>query len=186
MLLKTATALLGLLSLAGAAQAQTKMTPGLWEQEMTMKGGGGSGGLDAQMAAMQQQLAAMPPEKRAQLEAMMAQRGISMAPAGAGTAVKMKVCITPEQSARDQLAHQEQGSCRQTSQTRSGNTVKVTMECTGRMQGKGEGEFTFISPKEHQGKMNMTMSRGEQTGSMDMQFRSRWLAADCGDVKPRP
>ena len=180
------TALLCLLTLAcsGPALAQNRMTPGLWEQEMTMKGGGGGSPMDGQMAAMQAQLASMPPEKRAQMEAMMAQRGISLS--GTGTGVKVKMCVTPEQAARDQVAQGQRGECKQTSQTRSGNTVKVTVECTGRMQGRGEGEFTFVSPKEHQGKMTMNIARGEQTGTMDMQFHAKWLAADCGDVKPLP
>jgi hypothetical protein len=149
--------------------------------------------MDAAMARMQEQLANMPPEKRAQVEAMMAQRGITLgagggAGSGGGPSVKVKLCLTPEQAARDEVPqqHQGQGQCKQTSRTRSGNTVKFTLECTGQNPGHGEGEFTMLSPKEHQGKMSMTMTGAQRTGTMDMEMHARWLAADCGDVKPRP
>lgn len=185
MLLKKPAALLCLLALAAAAQAQTKLTPGLWDHEITMKSGGGQ--MDAAMARMQEQLANMPPEKRAQMEAMMAQRGISIgAAAGGGPAIKAKVCLTPEQAARDEVPQDQRGQCKQTSRSRSGNTLKFTMECTGQNPGRGEGEFTLISPKETQGKVSITMTGGARTGTVDMDMRARWLAADCGDVKPRP
>ena len=61
--------------------AAAQLKPGLWE--ITNKVGGNAQ-LDAARAQMQQQLAAMPPEQRKQMEAMMAQRGMSMPGAAAG------------------------------------------------------------------------------------------------------
>jgi hypothetical protein len=52
-----------------SASAQS-MKPGLWEHSFTMKSQ--SGKMEQGMAEMQQQIAAMPPEKRKQMEQMMA------------------------------------------------------------------------------------------------------------------
>ena len=60
--------------------------PGLWE--MTM-GGSGPG---MKMPNMQEQLAQMPPERRAQYEAYMKQRGMSF---GANS-MTTRYCLTPQ------------------------------------------------------------------------------------------
>ena len=74
---------------AGSAWAQST-APGLWEIRNRM---GGNPEMEKAMAEMQQQLAAMPPAQRQQMEAMMRQNGMSV---GAGGAMTLKVCITPE------------------------------------------------------------------------------------------
>lgn len=172
-----------LLLAAPAWAQQHKLAPGLWETEFTVKSDDGK--MEAAMAQAQKAMAGMSPEQRAQMEALMKQRGMSM-PAGAGQPAKMRHCLTPEQAARDEVPQQNPGECKQTGRTRSGNTFKITMECTGARPAKGEGEFTFVSPKEHKGQMRMTMTRGEQAMTMDTTMHARWIAADCGDVKPRP
>ena len=174
---------LTLLTLCTGAQAQ-KLTPGLWEHQATMKTG--SGQMEAAMAQMQAQMAAMSPEQRKQVEAAMGRQGMAATmPAGPGQPMTVKVCLTAEQAARDEIPQQD-GQCRQTRSVRTGNTVKFTLECTGAQQAKGEGEFTVISPKEHKGRMRMSSMRQNREETMDMQLSARWLAADCGAVKPRP
>ena len=175
------------------AQAQ-KIAPGLWEHTITMKMQGGE--MEEGMKRMQEQLANMPPEKRKQLEEMMARQGAGGGPgmaAGmsmmAGKPTTMKVCITPEQAARDQIPT-GQGNCQQMSQERSGKTVKVKFTCS-RPDGAtmtGQGEFTMTSDKEHTGHMVMegVGRKGGQPGKMEIDQSGRWLGADCGDVKPRP
>jgi Protein of unknown function (DUF3617) len=165
-----------------AAAAQTKMTPGLWEQQAKM--GAGNPQMEAAMAKMQQQLAAMPPERRKQMEEMMAKQGVSM-PGGAGAGgMAVKYCLSPERAARDEVM-QPESNCKQTSMSRSGNTVKFTVECTAPRPGKGEGEMTFISPKEHKGRIKFTSTREGREQSMEIEHHAKWLAADCGDIKPR-
>ncbi len=166
-----------LLGAASAASAQQKITPGLWEHSMTLQGAMG----DA-MAGMQQQLASMPPEQRKQMEAMMAARGVSMG-GGAGQAMSLKHCITPEQAARDEIP-QRDGKCKQTSMQRSGNSLKFAFTCEGGTS--GEGEYTLTSPKAHTGKMVINTVRNGKTERMEMLQSGRWLSADCGTVKPRP
>ncbi len=184
--------LISALCLAGAAQAQ-KAAPGLWETTITMKMQGAAGSeANAAMAQMQQHLAAMPPEKRAQMEAMMAQRSGS---GGAGMAMGMgmmsgkptttKVCITPELANNDGFTQSAQrDGCKQLSKERSGNTVKFKFACTGEHASTGEGEFTFINEKTHTGRVTMESMVAGKPSKMEMAHTGRWLGSDCGDVKP--
>jgi hypothetical protein len=163
---------------AGGAQAQ-KIRPGLWENSVTMKSSGGQ--VEGAMARMQEQLASMPPEQRAQVEAMMARQGMGMAPGKPNTA---RSCISPEMAARDEF-HPGDSRCKSTGHSRSGNTVRFKFSCQGEGGGgEGEGEFTLISDKETKGKMSVTTQRQGQTMRMDMESTSRWLGADCGALKP--
>jgi hypothetical protein len=176
--MKTAILLsIGLLATTTAALAQQRLQPGLWEQSMTTQ----NEKVNQAMAQMQQQMASMPPEKRKQMEAMMAQRGVAMGTPG--QVMTVQVCITPEQAARDEMPARE-GKCKQTRSERSGNTLRFAFTCED--GGSGEGEYTLQSPKAHTGKMTVNAVRNGKTERMDMQHSGRWLAADCGAVKPRP
>jgi hypothetical protein len=172
----------GLLPAAAPAAAQTRPTPGLWEYTSRM---GGNPEMEAAMARMQAQLAAMPPEKRKQMEAMLAQQGVSMPGAAAGGGMVVKTCITAEQAARDEMALPPDSNCKLTSQSRSANTFKFAMACGAPREGTGEGEVTFVSPKEHKGRIKVTSARPGAPGAMDITYQAKWLAASCGDVKPR-
>jgi hypothetical protein len=168
---------IGLLATTTAALAQQRLQPGLWEQSMVMQ----NDKVNQAMAQMQQQMAAMPPEKRKQMEAMMAKQGVSMG--GPGQPMTAKVCITPEQAARDEIPARD-GKCKQTRSERNGNTFRFAFTCED--GGSGEGEYTLQSPKAHSGKMIINSVRNGKTERMEMQHSGRWLAADCGAVKPLP
>ncbi len=172
--------------LAGAPVQAQKLAPGLWENSLTMKSSDTR--LTAGMERMQKELAAMPPEKRKQMEAMMAAQGINMGMAAGpgGPAIVAKVCLTPEQAARDELQPPADGDCRQTSMQRSGNTLRMKFECTGKRPGKGEGEYVLDSPKAHHGRTRIETMEGGKPVRLEMNHSGRWLAADCGEVKPRP
>ena len=172
--------------LAGAPVQAQKLAPGLWENSLTMKSSDTR--LTAGMERMQKELAAMPPEKRKQMEAMMAAQGINMGMAAGpgGPAIVAKVCLTPEQAARDELQPPADGDCRQTSMQRSGNTLRMKFECTGKRPGKGEGEYVLDSPKAHHGRTSIETMEGGKPVRLEMNHSGRWLAADCGEVKPRP
>jgi hypothetical protein len=167
------------------AQAQ-KLAPGLWEHSMTMKSSDPR--MAEGMARMQQQMAAMPPEKRKQMEAMMAAQGLQM---GAGTgaggpAITAKFCLTPEQAARDEMPPPSDGDCKQTQVQRSGNTLRMNFTCSGKRQITGEGEYTLESAKAHRGRTVINAQEGGKSTRMEMEHSGRWLSADCGAVKPRP
>ena len=169
---------IGALWLTGPVAAQ-KLAPGLWEHGMTMKSAGGE--VAAAMAQMQKQMAAMPPEQRKMMQDMMARQGMSVG--GSGQTITVKTCLTPEQAARDQVPPPD-GDCRITSQQRSGNTLRVKFECTGEHKGSGEGEYTFVSDKAHKGRTVLTTTVKGKPERMEMDHSGRWLAADCGPIKP--
>ena len=172
--------------LASSPAVAQKLAPGLWEHSMTMKSSDPR--MAEGMARMQKEMANLSPQQRQQMEAMMAAQGISMGVgAGAGgPAITAKVCITPEQAARDEMPPPADGDCKQTSMQRSGNTLRVKFTCTGKRQATGEGEYTLESPKAHRGRTTVEAVEGGKTVRMDMNHTGRWLSADCGAVKPRP
>lgn len=174
--MKPATLLLiGLLATTTGALAQQRPAPGLWENSMTMKSGPGA----EAMKQMQDQLASMPAAQRKQMEAMLSQRGMS---AGPGQ-VTVKVCITPEQAARDEMP-QSDSKCKQTRNERSGNTLRFAFTCEN--GSSGEGEYTFANPKAHSGKLIVNSVHNGKTQRSEMLHTGRWLGADCGAVKSRP
>lgn len=158
--------------------AQTQ-APGLWEHSFKMKSQDGE--LEKGMAEMQKQMAAMPPEQRKQIEDMMASRGMSMGAQG----TRVKVCVTKEDVARKAEPQFREGCTQQVVQ-RTANGMKVKFECTKPQPMSGEGEMTFISDKAYTGKSTMTSKADGKTQQMTMEMAGKWLAADCGDVKPRP
>lgn len=172
--------------LAGAPAQAQKLAPGLWEHSMTMKSSDPR--MNEGMARMQKELAGMPPEQRKQMEAMMAAQGMNMgmAAGAGGPAIVAKVCLTPEQAARDEMPPPSEGDCKQTVVQRSGNTLRMKFTCTGKDLAKGEGEYTLESPKAHRGRTVIDAQEGGKTVRMEMNHTGRWLAADCGAVKPRP
>jgi len=163
---------------AGAgAQAQTQ-APGLWEHSFTMKSDDGR--MEKAMAEMQKQMAAMPPEQRKQMEAAMASRGAKLG----ATGNSVKVCITKEEAAKPPEARMSAGNCTQKDVQRSGNTMRFKFECT-QPPSSGEGEMTFVSDKAYNGKTTVTSQVAGKPQQMNMEMQGKWLASDCGDVKPR-
>lgn len=161
------------------AAAQT-MKPGLWEITNKM---GGSGDTGAKMAAAQEQMqkamASMPPEQRKQMEKMMAQQGVNMAP-GKGGGMSSRICVSKEMAARNE-APAAQGDCKQEQMQRSGNTTKFRFTC-GNPPSTGEGEVTVHSPEAYTMKMNVTQKG--QKDRMTMEAQGKWLGNDCGSLKP--
>jgi Protein of unknown function (DUF3617) len=168
-------AALALVALGAHAQTQA---PGLWEHSFTMKSDDAK--MEKAMAEMQKQMAAMPPDQRKQMEAAMASRGVKMGAGGSS----VKVCITKEEAAKPPEARMNSGNCTQKDMQRSGNTMKFKYECT-QPPSSGEGEMTFISDKAYSGKTVMNSKDPAKPQQMTMEMQGKWLASDCGDVKPR-
>lgn len=177
----TLATLLALGLAAAPAQAQ-QMKPGLWE--ITNKMGGDQG---AKMAAaqdqMQKQMAAMSPEQRKQMEKMMAQHGVAMAPGTApGGGMASRVCISKEMAARNEPPAQ-QGNCKNEQFQKSGNTTRFKFSCT-QPQSSGEGEYTLHSPESYSMKMKAVTQHKGKPENMSMDATGKWLSADCGNLKP--
>ena len=159
--------------LPAAAQS---LKPGLWEINHRT---GGNAAMDPSLADMHKQLAAMPPEQRKQMEAMMGQRGMAMAPGGGGMAVR--VCMTQQMADRNEVPMQD--GCRITSQSRSGNTMKMTFACTD-PPSSGDGQFTFASAEAYTSRMTVKTAVAGRTETTTTEAAGKWLGADCGRIRP--
>ncbi len=175
----TRLALLSLALAAPLAWAQTTK-PGLWEIQHKM---GGSPEMDKAMAEMQKQLAAMPPEQRKAMQDMMGKQGGAMPMPAAGGGMAMKICITPEMAARNEMPRQTEGDCTTTVTSRSGNSMKMKWVCT-QPPSTGEGTYTFMGDTAYTMKMTMTGQHQGKPQNMSMEGQGKWLSADCGTVKP--
>jgi hypothetical protein len=158
------------------AHAQTQAA-GLWEHSFTMKSPGGE--MERAQAEMQKQLAAMPPEQRQKVEAMMSSRGVKMNAQG----TSLKFCLTKEQAAKPAEPHMT-GDCSQSDVKRSGNTMSYRFACTRPQQVTGDGQVNYVNDKAYTGRSNITTQVNGQPQQMSMEMSGHWLGADCGDVKP--
>ena len=174
MMLRTLSSLI-LLACATGVSAQS-MKPGLWEITNNVQSGGKD--MTAAMAQMEKQMAAMPPEQRKMMQDMMAKQGVQMGAGGAG-GMRIKMCLTQEMVDRNEVAPKQQGNCTHTTSPRVGGTMKYAFQCT-KPASSGQGEVTFSSPEAYSMKMSMTSAERK----MDMQATGKWLASNCGDIKP--
>lgn len=178
-MLKNATLFTTLLVCAAVTSAQG-IKPGLWEINQKL---GGNPQMDQAMAQMQKQMAAMSPAQRKQMEAMMGQQGVNMPTAAPGGGMAMKVCISPEMAARSEMPSQTEGDCKTTVTARSGNTMKMSVACKN-PPSTGEGTYTFSGDTAYTMKMVMNTTHQGKTETMTMDGQGKWLAADCGAIKP--
>ena len=125
-------------------------------------------------------LAKMPPERRAQLEAMMKARG-----AGGPGAITTKSCMTRESLNRGMAFGQGDKSCTYNVLSSSSSKQVVHMDCT-RETTKVAGDMTVerVDAEHVKGATVMKSTGGERSVEMHMSFETKWLSADCGDVKP--
>lgn len=166
-----------LAALASTAGAQT-LKPGLWEVTHKM---GGNAQLDQQMAEMQKQMANMPPDQRKMMEDMLAKQGMKPGSAGPG-GMSVKTCMTREMVEKNELPAQ-QGDCKTTHQSRSGNTMKFAVACTN-PPSTGEGQVVFTSPEAYSMKMVVNTQAQGKPEKITMEGGGKWLGADCGNIKP--
>jgi hypothetical protein len=166
----------GAVALAALPAAAQSLKPGLWEVQNKVS----TAGMPDAMAEMQKQMAAMPPEQRKQMEAMMAQHGMRMAP-GTGGGIATQMCMTREMVERNELPMDE--GCRMTQQQRTGNTMRMAFTCT-KPPSTGEGEFTFLGPEAYRSRMTVKVTDKGRTETATVEGSAKWLSADCGKVKP--
>ena len=164
---------------AVGAQAQ-KIAPGLWEMTMNTKAGGGE--MQANIARMQEQMAKMPPDQRKMMEEMMAKQGVSLG--GGGSKGAIRYCVSKEQAERGDVPQDPDGRCKRDSMERSGSTMRFKFSCTN-PPSSGSGEFTFSGDKAYAMKMVVDSTIEGKPQRMEMQQTGKWVAADCGTLKPR-
>jgi len=162
------------------------LKPGLWESRIVkhvMDGRDMTSQMTGTMSQMQNNLSRLPPEKRAQLEAMMKDHGAL----ATGTAGTTKLCISPEMAGRNKPIVEPEGRCQPTKIGQSGNHTTFEINCsTGGtvMTGKGESTATgdVITSRVD---VSTRKAKGE-THMMHSETEMKFLGADCGDVKPIP
>jgi len=143
---------------------------GLWETTMTNM---------TDMAAMvpPEVLARLTPEQRAKMEATMGGR------AGARTTTT-KHCVTKE-TINEVLASADTNArltCTRTFVTSTPTKQVIHMECTsGPIRSTGDVQVEVIDRENTKGSMVMA-SGGGRGGNIRMEWTTKWIAADCGDV----
>jgi len=167
-----AVAALALPALAAHAEG-IAMKPGLWERTVTTQMPGAPAMPDLP------DLSQLPPEQRAQIEQSMAMMS--------GKPVVERECVTPEMLKRwEDFAHDDDAGerCTRSVKEQTPKRVVMTMSCEGgRMT--GTMEMNAPTPGRMTGSATLVSQREGGPHTTKMKFDSKWLGADCGDVKPR-
>ena len=167
-------------AIAAMPAGAQSLKPGLWEVTNRMQGG--SGQMENAMSQMQQQMASMPPEQRKMIEEQMAKSGVKMGSAGPAGGMSVRICMTREMVEKNEVPAQ-QGDCKTTSQSRSGNTMKMAFACTN-PPSSGEGQVTFSGSEAYTSKMAISTQVDGKPEKVNMEGLGKWLGADCGNIKP--
>lgn len=145
---------------------------GLWQSTVSMQTSG-------QLPISEADLAKMTPERRQQFEAAMKD---AMAKAAQPHVVTS--CVTAEQLRRGlSFKTEDNPSCKRTVVSSSSSTWEMHEECTGTSARTSTIRFHASSPEEIDGRMQMTMSRGDRTMTSNGTIHGKWLTSDCGNVK---
>ena len=159
----------------GAAPPVPPLKLGLWEARTTARDADGKDILPPEQAAM----AKMPPEARARMAEMMKARGMPM-PDATGA---IKMCLTKEllDTGRFQQMAADAG-CTTTYSTQTATAWKWHSSCPAlHVESDGEAAFTDTSIRNT---ITSTVTSNGQARTTTRISTSKWLAADCGDVKP--
>jgi hypothetical protein len=86
----------------------------------------------------------------------------------------MKVCLTPEMAARNEVPRQTEGDCTTTITSRSASGMKMNFVCTN-PPSKGEGTYTFSGDKAYTAHMAIQSTRNGKPETTTIQ-RQRQMA----------
>jgi len=161
-----------LLPVVALAADHPNITPGLWESttEMAMSG----------LPPIPDDVKAkMPPEALARMEAVR----------GGGGPKTMRHCITPDSLDRmfDTNDNSEQ-KCQRTVVSQTATSGQIDLVCQGvrnpAMSWKGTVKWQTSSPTAGSATVDMSGGPPEHPMTIHSQVSSKWVSADCGDVKP--
>ena len=142
--------------------------PGLWESSVTTPMGG--------MPALPPEvLSKLTPEQLAKMEAAMGRGGPRM--------MTSKHCVTKETlSEMSSFNENRAQNCKQTLVSSTGTKQVIHMDCTvGQTTSSSDLQFEAVDRENLKGSMVMSAGPGGRVGTK-MEFTSKWLGADCGDV----
>jgi Protein of unknown function (DUF3617) len=160
-------------SLAAGGETPLNVTPGLWE--MTSQSDT-SGPPPIPPEAM----ANMTPEQKqkfeAAMQAMMAKQHQPHT---------VRACVTADEIKRGFTGGDQDKECQKTIVNSTPKLLDMTMTCTGDgQQSTGTFHYEAADPQTVAGNIDMHISRGAQTMEIKNEMHGKWVAADCGDVKP--
>jgi len=167
--------LMSLAMLAAVQASAQTVKPGLWE--LTNKIKTGDAQTDSAVSAALSQLAALPPEQRARVQAMMAQNGVSMPQAGSDGSLKLTACVTPEMAARKELPLNQKGKCTSKQDAVPGG-LNVSFTCTDPAS-SGTGQIRFQGDNAYTMTMNVINNSGAGPQNATVESTGRWLSASC-------
>ena len=158
-----------LAAVASAALAQTTINldvkPGLWETTTTTQTSG--------MPALDN--SKMTPEMRARVEEMMKKRQ-----AKGPSSHTSRSCMTKEKLQKDMFMNESgQVSCKRTILTNTRSSLEVKVECSSD-KAVSAGTFHLEALSRESVKGNLKLSG---MVNADTAVSSKWIGADCGDVK---
>lgn len=174
----TTSSVLALLATAAlsAAPPMPPLKPGLWETKSTVLDANGKETAPPELAALER----MPPEARARMMEMMKGRGMAM-PDASGA---VKVCLSKELLSADGFEQMSNTSgCTNTYSTQTTSNWKWHSTCPA-MKTEMDGDAQFLSPESYKSTLKSTVNRNGQSITQTRVITSKWLSADCGDVKP--
>jgi len=144
---------------------------GLWEVTVTHT----MSGMQAMPNIPPDALAKLPPEQRAKVEAMM--KG------GPSTDVR-KECVTKDKLQKHSAFSNNRGDCTRTVVSETGRKLEVKFHCEEK-ESSSDGTFSMeaLGSDNVKGTMHLVSNSGGHTMNMDMTINSKYLGAECGDVK---
>ena len=152
---------------------------GLWENTVTTEIAGMS-----MPGLSEEQLAKIPPEQRAQVEAMLKGRGAAANP----RSITVKACMTRE-SLNRALYDNNDKSCTTKLVSSTSDSQQIHIDCThGNTKTSGDLNLERVDAEHVKGSMVMKSTGDSSTGGRSvetkMTFSNKWLSSDCGNVKP--
>lgn len=138
---------------------------GLWETTFTADISG--------MTVPSEILNSMPPEKRARIEAAMKARQT-----GEPKRHTEKTCLTEEDLTRP-FDKTDDPDCKNTIVSATSTHAEYKIVCTGAGPRNGSMEIEALSRES----IKATMKMKTPNGPVSNEMTSKWLAADCGDVR---
>lgn len=156
-----------------ASAATLDVAPGLWE----MTSVGEASGMPP---IPPEALAHMTPEQREKMQAAMA-----AAMGRAGQPQVTRSCLTEKMLQRGfDPGDNHRDNCKQTTVSSTPRSFDANMVCTGREHSTGNLHIEAIDQHTVSGSFNFTASDGTNTMTMKRTIQGKWLASDCGNVKP--
>ena len=160
------------------------LKPGLWE--VTRR----SESIAPPISAASIDLSGLDAAARARVQAVLARQAAERAARGGAPEVTVhtkRECLTPEilASRKSPLDRERRGECPPVVKTRTASRLVLTSQCT--IEGHEfsvEMSFEVKSPVETVSSVTSTGAYGGQPTKSADTSTARWIAADCGTVKP--